>query len=215
MPRPRKLRYVQGRPIADAFIPDKVPPWGREEVLLPLEGLEAVKLNDAGRIPEAVGPLFKFFNRPVKLRHKEGADSGRTAPAALDPVIISGDLVFARHRNHPVGHEGRTAFSAETEDDIRGSAFREGVAVETDPLGGRDLHIHVVFIEVHLVVARTHDFFVAGERRFPPVLRTNRPAESFSARHPHENRTVRPRKLSPAVPCSGRCAILHPFASCG
>ena len=46
MPRPRKLRYVQGRPIADAFIPDKVPPWGREEVVLPLEGLEAVKLSD-------------------------------------------------------------------------------------------------------------------------------------------------------------------------
>ena len=46
MPRPRKLRFVQGRPIVDAFIPNRMPPWGKEEVILPIEGLEAVKLND-------------------------------------------------------------------------------------------------------------------------------------------------------------------------
>ena len=46
MPRPRKLRFVQGRPIVDAFIPSSVPPWGREEVTLSVEGLEAIKLND-------------------------------------------------------------------------------------------------------------------------------------------------------------------------
>jgi hypothetical protein len=34
MPRPRKLRWVQGRPIAAAFAPDQMPPWGREEVVL-------------------------------------------------------------------------------------------------------------------------------------------------------------------------------------
>ena len=46
MPRPRKLRYVQGRPIVDAFIPNSFPPWGREEVSLSVEGLEAIRLND-------------------------------------------------------------------------------------------------------------------------------------------------------------------------
>jgi predicted DNA-binding protein (UPF0251 family) len=46
MPRPRKLRFVQGRPIVDTFVPNRMPPWGREEVILPIEGLEAVKLND-------------------------------------------------------------------------------------------------------------------------------------------------------------------------
>jgi len=46
MPRPRKLRFVQGRPIVDAFIPSSVPPWGREEVVLSIEGLEAIRLND-------------------------------------------------------------------------------------------------------------------------------------------------------------------------
>ena len=46
MPRPTKLRYVQGRPIVNAFIPDSVPPWGREEVILSIEGLEAIRLSD-------------------------------------------------------------------------------------------------------------------------------------------------------------------------
>lgn len=46
MPRPRKLRFVQGRPIVDAFIPNRVPPWGKEEVILPVEGLEAIRLCD-------------------------------------------------------------------------------------------------------------------------------------------------------------------------
>ena len=40
------MRFVQGRPIADAFSPSTVPPWGREEVFLPLEGLEAIRLAD-------------------------------------------------------------------------------------------------------------------------------------------------------------------------
>jgi predicted DNA-binding protein (UPF0251 family) len=41
-----KLRFVQGRPIVDAFIPNRIPPWGREEIILPIEDLEAIKLND-------------------------------------------------------------------------------------------------------------------------------------------------------------------------
>ncbi len=46
MPRPRKLRYIQGRPVVSAFIPDSTPPWGREEARLTLEGLEALRLAD-------------------------------------------------------------------------------------------------------------------------------------------------------------------------
>ena len=46
MPRPRKLRFVQGRPIVGAFVPDAIPPWGREEAVLPVEGLEAIRLSD-------------------------------------------------------------------------------------------------------------------------------------------------------------------------
>ena len=43
MPRPRKPRFVQGRPIVEAFIPNRIPPWGREEIVLPVEGLEAIR----------------------------------------------------------------------------------------------------------------------------------------------------------------------------
>jgi len=46
MPRPIKPRFVQGRPIVSAFIPDRTSPWGREEVVLHIEGLEAIKLSD-------------------------------------------------------------------------------------------------------------------------------------------------------------------------
>lgn len=46
MPRPRKLRSVQARPIVDAFIPNRMPPWGREEIILSTEDLEAIRLND-------------------------------------------------------------------------------------------------------------------------------------------------------------------------
>jgi predicted DNA-binding protein (UPF0251 family) len=30
----------------DAFVPNRTPPWGREEVFLPIEGLEAIRLSD-------------------------------------------------------------------------------------------------------------------------------------------------------------------------
>ena len=46
MPRPRKLRFVQGRPIVNAFIPESSAPWGRDEVILTIEGFEAIRLSD-------------------------------------------------------------------------------------------------------------------------------------------------------------------------
>ena len=46
MPRPRKPRFVHTQPIVDGFLPNRLPPWGRQEVFLPIEGLEAIRLND-------------------------------------------------------------------------------------------------------------------------------------------------------------------------
>ena len=46
MPRPRKRRFVQVPPLVDGFQPNRFPPWGRQEVVLPVEGLEAIRLND-------------------------------------------------------------------------------------------------------------------------------------------------------------------------
>ncbi len=46
MPRPPKPRYVSARPLVDGFFPRRMPPWGREEIVLPVEGLEAIRLSD-------------------------------------------------------------------------------------------------------------------------------------------------------------------------
>ncbi|MDZ7698508.1 MAG: DUF134 domain-containing protein [Deltaproteobacteria bacterium] len=46
MPRPRKLRSIQAHPVVTAFVPEGVPLKGTETTVLPLEGLEAIKLND-------------------------------------------------------------------------------------------------------------------------------------------------------------------------
>jgi len=46
MTRPVKPRYVSFRPIVNAFIPSKQPPWGKEQVILTIEGLEALRLCD-------------------------------------------------------------------------------------------------------------------------------------------------------------------------
>ena len=46
MPRPRKLRFVQAHPEVSAFVPQGVSFRDREVAVLPIEGLEALKLND-------------------------------------------------------------------------------------------------------------------------------------------------------------------------
>ncbi len=46
MPRPRKMRFVQGPPVVNGFFPNQLPPWGRAEVTLPIEGFEAIRLSD-------------------------------------------------------------------------------------------------------------------------------------------------------------------------
>ncbi len=46
MPRPRKPRFVDGPPIVDRFHPHPFHGKGKEEVFLPLEGLEAIRLRD-------------------------------------------------------------------------------------------------------------------------------------------------------------------------
>jgi predicted DNA-binding protein (UPF0251 family) len=46
MPRPRKRRFVQFPPTVTVFLPDRLPPWGRSEIVLSIEGLEAIRLSD-------------------------------------------------------------------------------------------------------------------------------------------------------------------------
>ena len=63
MPRPRKLRFVQGRPIAGAFVPDRVSPWGQEEVTLPIEGLEAIRLSDFQGLDQETAAVMMNVSR--------------------------------------------------------------------------------------------------------------------------------------------------------
>ncbi len=46
MPRPKKPRRVYWPPVADTFVPNTVPSWGRQEIVLPIEGFEAIRLAD-------------------------------------------------------------------------------------------------------------------------------------------------------------------------
>ena len=52
MPRPRKMRFVQGGPMANVFKPLGVPARGLEEVVLPIEGLEALRLCDLDKLDQ-------------------------------------------------------------------------------------------------------------------------------------------------------------------
>jgi uncharacterized protein len=46
MPRPPKLRRVSEAPVINGFLPNRLPPWGRQDLTLPVEGLEALRLSD-------------------------------------------------------------------------------------------------------------------------------------------------------------------------
>ena len=46
MPRPQKRRFVEGRPAANRFHPNKAPAKEDKAVFLPIEGLESLRLND-------------------------------------------------------------------------------------------------------------------------------------------------------------------------
>ena len=50
MPRPRNPRCVQGGPMANIFKPRGIPARELEEVVLPVEGLEALRLSDLEKL---------------------------------------------------------------------------------------------------------------------------------------------------------------------
>lgn len=65
MPRPRKPRFVNARPIVDAFLPNRLPPWGREEVILSVEGLEAIRLSDFEGLDQEAAAARMNVSRPT------------------------------------------------------------------------------------------------------------------------------------------------------
>ena len=63
MPRPRKPRFVLSHPVVDGFLPNRVPPWGRAEIVLPVEGLEAIRMSDYEGLDQASAALRMNVSR--------------------------------------------------------------------------------------------------------------------------------------------------------
>jgi predicted DNA-binding protein (UPF0251 family) len=63
MPRPRKLRFVQGGPMANIFRPQGIPARDLEEVALPIEGLEALRLSDLEKLDQETAAVRMNVSR--------------------------------------------------------------------------------------------------------------------------------------------------------
>ncbi len=61
MPRPKKMRFVSGYPTISAFVPQGIQQTG--EVLLPVEGLEAIRLSDFERLDQETAAKIMDVSR--------------------------------------------------------------------------------------------------------------------------------------------------------
>lgn len=68
MPRPRKCRWVEGHPAADFFAPRGVPLDTLQGVVLPVEGLEALRLADVQGFDHATAAAMMGVSRPTFSR---------------------------------------------------------------------------------------------------------------------------------------------------
>lgn len=68
MPRPRKCRLVANQPRADYFKPRGVPLSAMEEVTLPVEGLEALRLADVEGMEQQEAAQRMGVSRPTFSR---------------------------------------------------------------------------------------------------------------------------------------------------
>ncbi len=141
MPRPRKCRFVESVPVARLFKPQGIPARQLEEVYLPLEGFEALRLADL-----------------EGLRHEEAAARMRVsrqtfgrllaeARRAVAEALVKGiclRIEGAPPRTGPVGADGPVEEVAGGEEKARshtgGSAMREKIAVTCE---GGDLDSRV------------------------------------------------------------------------
>jgi len=63
MPRPRKMRFVQTPPSVSSFVPEEPPPWGPGEVVLPVEGFEAIRLADFEGLDQGTAAIMMNVSR--------------------------------------------------------------------------------------------------------------------------------------------------------
>ncbi len=63
MARPRKPRFVQGGPMANTFKPQGIPGRDLEEVVLSIEGLEALRLSDLEKLDQGTASIRMNVSR--------------------------------------------------------------------------------------------------------------------------------------------------------
>ena len=75
MPRPKKCRWVQGRPEVVYFKPRGIPLKDLQEIVLPIEGLEAVRLADLEKMEHEEAAALMKVSRPTFSRVLSNARS--------------------------------------------------------------------------------------------------------------------------------------------
>ena len=68
MPRPRKWRTVAAQPRVNLFKPQGVPAWDLEEVVMAVEGLEAIRLFDLEGLDQEEAAARMGVSRPTFSR---------------------------------------------------------------------------------------------------------------------------------------------------
>ena len=103
MPRPRKPRFVHAHPIVDGFLPNHMPPWGRSEVVLPVEGLEAIRMSDYECLDQETASLRMNVSRQTFGRILAEA-RGIVAEALVMGKVLR---IAGGHFELPPGGHGR------------------------------------------------------------------------------------------------------------
>ena len=112
MPKPRKPRFVQGLPVVNMFIPNVIPPWGREEVVLPIEGFEAIRLVDFQGLDHETAAKMMNISRQTFGRILAEARAIIADALVMGKVlrIEGGDFVFPPMGGHRHRHRWRGGF---------------------------------------------------------------------------------------------------------
>lgn len=115
MPRRRKLRFVQGGPMANSFRPEGVLESEMREVILPVEGLEALRLSDLERLDQETAAARMQVSRQTfgrvlaeaRERVAEALVMGKRIRIHGGSYTLRG--LFPRGRGGPRGRHGRGA----------------------------------------------------------------------------------------------------------
>lgn len=148
MGRPRCRRRIESEPAVSYFKPQGIPLWQLDELRLPLEGLEALRLKDVERLQGAEAALRMGVSRATFERVLAGAR--RTVAEALiegkalrvegGDYEVAGDLAPCEHRRARAGCRRGAGCSdfAPVRDEAQPSASERGFATATegDPHSG-------------------------------------------------------------------------------